>query len=183
MQLAILDRDDTLIRMPPGRRYLYGEDDIVLVDDAVQFLRMLSTAGVAVAIATNQQGVALPEYPDMTIESVNRFHERLLDELRRQRAPVERVFVCPHAAESQCACRKPRPALFLQAMREFGAAPEQTAAIGDQWHDMEGAHAAGIRTLFLLRAEDAWTPAPSGLTGVRRVGSFSECLNRILGFG
>jgi D-glycero-D-manno-heptose 1,7-bisphosphate phosphatase len=181
MKLVILDRDDTLILLPAGRRYLYGEDEIVLAEDAVPFLRRLCAAGVAVAIATNQQGVALPEYPDMTMESVERFHRRLLDELRRQRAPVERIYVCPHAASWMCACRKPRPGLFLQAMQEFCVAPEDTAAIGDQWRDVEAAHASGIRALFLLRPEDAQTPAPAGLTGVRSIASFRECLDVVLG--
>jgi D-glycero-D-manno-heptose 1,7-bisphosphate phosphatase len=180
MRLVILDRDNTVIRVPPGRRYVYGDDRILLADGVVEFLTSLHAAGVRVAIATNQQGVALPEYPDMTIETVDCFHRRLLDELRRHRAPVERVFVCPHFAASMCACRKPRPGLFQQAMQEFGVAAEETAAIGDQWHDVEAAHAAGIRALFLLRSE-----RPQGLPSpvcdhVRIIASFSECLDVVL---
>ena len=183
MRLVILDRDNTLIRLPPGRRYLHGDDEIVLADGAVTFLRRLGAAGVDVAIATNQQGVALPEYPDMTLESVDRFHRRLLDELRRQRAPVARVYVCPHAAESMCACRKPRPGLFLQAMQEFAVAPQETAAIGDQWHDMEAAHAAGIRTEFLLRSEYTRIPPNPDWEDVRVIASFSECLDVVAARG
>jgi D-glycero-D-manno-heptose 1,7-bisphosphate phosphatase len=180
MRLVILDRDNTLIRLPPGRRYLYGADEILLADDAVPFLRRLRAAGVAVAIATNQQGVALPDYPDMTMESVDRFHQRLLDELRRRRAPVERVYVCPHASASLCACRKPRPGMFLQAMQEFGVDPEETAAIGDQWHDMEAAHAAGIRALFLRQQGRVQSPSRPELADVRIIASFSECLHAML---
>jgi D-glycero-D-manno-heptose 1,7-bisphosphate phosphatase len=176
---VILDRDDTLIRLPPGRRYLYGEDEIVLAEGAVPFLRSLSAAGVAAAIATNQQGVALPEFPDMTIDSVDRFHRRLLEELRRQKASVERVYVCPHAVESMCGCRKPRPGLFLQALREFGVVPEETAAIGDQWHDLEAAHAAGIRALFLLRS-GRFQASPAPVSDVRIIASFRECLDAVL---
>jgi D-glycero-D-manno-heptose 1,7-bisphosphate phosphatase len=179
MKLVILDRDDTLIRLPPGRRYLYGEDEIVLADGVVPFLRRLSAAGVAAAIATNQRGVALPEYPDMTLESVELFHRRLLDELSRQQAPVERVYMCPHAAESMCGCRKPRPGLFLQALREFAVTPEETAAIGDQWRDMEAAHAAGIRALFLLRSGRSQA-SPARVSDVRIIASFRECLDAVL---
>jgi D-glycero-D-manno-heptose 1,7-bisphosphate phosphatase len=132
-----------------------------------------------VAIATNQQVVALPEYPDMTLESVDRYHRRLLDELREQGAPVERVYVCPHAEESMCGCRKPRPGLFLQAMQDLGVAPSETAAVGDQWRDIEAAHAAGIRALFLVGRERAQAPSRPELADVRVIATFSECADAV----
>jgi D-glycero-D-manno-heptose 1,7-bisphosphate phosphatase len=179
MKLVILDRDDTLILVPPDRRYLYGDDEIVLADGAVTFLRQLSAAGVAAAIATNQQGVAQPEYPDMTIESVDRFHRRLLEELRRRQAPVDRIYVCPHGAEAQCVCRKPRPGLYLQAMRDFGVDPQAAAAVGDRPRDVQAAVAAGIRAVFLIR--HAGIEHASGATSadVKVISSFDDCLHAL----
>jgi D-glycero-D-manno-heptose 1,7-bisphosphate phosphatase len=180
MRLVILDRDDTLIQLPPGRRYVYGNDEIVLTDGAVPFLQRLSTAGVAAAIATNQQGVALSEYRDMTVESVDRFHRRLLDELDRERAPVQRIYSCPHAEQAMCACRKPRPGLFLRAMQEFGVAPAETAAIGDRWRDVQAALAAGIRSVFLIQGDRSAPPADPKLAEVRITSSFEACLDDLL---
>ena len=180
MKLVILDRDDTLIRVPAGRRYLYGDDEIVLADGAVSFLQQLGAAGVAVAIATNQQGVAQPDYPDMTIESVDRFHRRLLDELRRQRAPVDRIYVCPHGAEAQCVCRKPRPGLYLQAMSDLGVRPDEAAAIGDQPRDAQAALTAGIRAVFLIRHAGVNHPSGATSANVKVISSFEECLPAFL---
>jgi len=180
MRLVILDRDNTLIRLPPGRRYLYGADEISLAAGAVALLRRLREAGMSVAVATNQQGVALPEYPDMTIASVNQFHERLMDELGRQHASIDRFYVCPHSAESLCGCRKPRPGLFVQAMKDFGVFPHETAAIGDQWRDAQAAHAAGIRALFLVGSDQARSPQPPELTDVRMIASLDACVEELL---
>lgn len=181
IKLFILDRDDTLIRVPAGRIYLHGDDDIVLADGALEFVRALNRAGVPVVIATNQQGVALAGHPEMTLESVDRFHQRLFDEVGQRGARVERAYVCPHAADAGCDCRKPRPGLFLRAMRDFRASPEETAAIGDRWRDVQAAHAAGIRALYLIRRSHSRPDRPPELADVRVISAFDECLGELVG--
>lgn len=180
VKLLIMDRDDTLIRVPAGRIYLYGDDDIVLADGALDFVRTLNRAGVPVVLATNQQGVALAEHPEMTLEAVDRFHRRLFDELRQQGARLERAYVCPHGADAECDCRKPRPGLFVRAMRDFHASPAETAAIGDRWRDVQAAHAAGIRALYLIGREHSQADRPPELADVRIISAFDQCTGELV---
>lgn len=180
LRLVILDRDDTLICVPPGRRYIYGDDEIVLANGAAPFLRALKSAGVSVVIATNQQGIALPEYASMTAESVALFHRRMLEELQRQQAVVERVYVCPHAAAANCACRKPRPELFLRALNDFGVSPDETAAIGDRPRDVQAARAAGIRARYLIKHRPSQAEPRQEFADTRVFDSFEECLDTLL---
>jgi phosphoglycolate phosphatase len=42
---------------------------------------------------------------------------------------------------------KPHPGMILEAMREMGAAPHDTAMIGDTTYDMEMAQAAGVHAI------------------------------------
>ena len=45
--------------------------------------------------------------------------------------------------------RKPHPSLFQKAMRELGVAPAESIFVGDSpWHDIAGAHGAGMRAVL-----------------------------------
>ncbi len=58
---------------------------------------------------------------------------------------------------------KPSAAFFQYAFCQTQAAPEQTVMIGDNFvTDIQGAHAAGLRTIFLNRAQPDFVP-PSGI--------------------
>jgi D-glycero-D-manno-heptose 1,7-bisphosphate phosphatase len=160
IRIVVLDRDETLIRMPPGRRYVYGSDDVVFVDGAPQLVARLNQAGIRVVVATNQQGVSLKEHPEITLQSVRRYHERIDETLRHWGGHIDRYYVCPHARTAECFCRKPRPGMIFRALRDFELGPHDAAAIGDQVRDVAAAHAAGIRRLLLLGSSADAAPAP-----------------------
>ncbi len=65
-------------------------------------------------------------------------------------------FFCPHAPEDDCACRKPKPKLLLDAALEFGIDPSACVFIGDKDDDVEAARNAGMR---MLRVRPAFTLA------------------------
>ena len=73
-------------------------------------------------------------------------------------------FVCTHAADARCECRKPAPGMILRALRELGVPPERCALVGDIGADMEAARAAGVRAVLVptpvtRREEIAAAPA------------------------
>ncbi len=54
---------------------------------------------------------------------------------------------------------KPDPEIFLEAMRQGDAAPDEAVFIGDSAeHDMAGARAVGIRTIWMNRRGQPWSP-------------------------
>jgi putative hydrolase of the HAD superfamily len=59
---------------------------------------------------------------------------------------------------------KPDPAIFREALRRAGVAPEEAVFVGDSpEHDMAGARAAGIPAIWVNRSGHAWDhaePAP-----------------------
>lgn len=178
-QLMILDRDGTIIEVPRGQRYLHSDDAIQFVPGAPEFIAALNRVGIPVVVATNQQGVALEEYPAMTLESVDRFHERLQVELLRRGAQIDRFYICTHLASAGCDCRKPRPGMYVQAMRDFSVAPKWTVAIGDQSRDAVAAIAAGIPSVWTIQTVSG---APQPIRGkVNVTPSLGECLRALLG--
>jgi D-glycero-D-manno-heptose 1,7-bisphosphate phosphatase len=48
-----------------------------------------------------------------------------------------------------CECRKPRPGLFRDLVRDLSLDPSRTWAIGDSASDLEAARAAGVRAAWI----------------------------------
>lgn len=147
IELVIFDRDNTLIALPPGARYVRPGDPVMLFPGAAAAIARLKTSQVAVTVATNQQGIALAEYPDITAEFVDRVHAEIQDQLGRAGAHIDRFYCCPHRADSGCRCRKPNPGMLLDALRDFGVDPTSAVMVGDSERDVEAARRAGIRSL------------------------------------
>ncbi|WP_173915129.1 D-glycero-alpha-D-manno-heptose-1,7-bisphosphate 7-phosphatase [Streptomyces barkulensis] len=164
VRAVLLDRDGTLVEDVP-----YNGDPALVrpVPGAAEAMALLRSRGVPAAVVTNQSGVArgLIGWDDM-----GRVHARI-DELL---GPFHAWAVCPHGPEDGCACRKPAPALVLDAARRLGAAPAECVVIGDIGSDMEAARAAGARGILVptpvTLAEEvrkASAVAPDLLTAVR----------------
>jgi len=143
-KLAILDRDNTLVRVPPDTRYVYGSDPIVLLPGVGAALCQLARRGIVCVVATNQQGISMAQFPLMTVDSVEMFNERLRKELSDLGGQIDRFYVCPHLDADGCDCRKPRPGMFIAALHDYGLTPDQAVAIGNTQRDIDAARSAGV---------------------------------------
>jgi len=151
IRMAILDRDNTIVRVPKGIKHLCGEDPLLLVDGALEFLAELRRREVIVVVATNQPGIEQRNCHE-TLGLAARFHERLNATLARSGAHIDRFYVCPHLPADHCLCHKPRPGLFLQALDDFGIPAAETLAMGDSVCDVVGARRANITRSLLLKS-------------------------------
>ncbi|MDU9799848.1 HAD hydrolase-like protein, partial [Helicobacter pylori] len=59
-------------------------------------------------------------------------------------------YFCRHAPEENCACRKPKPSLILQAAKEHQICLEQSFMIGDKESDMLAGLNAKVKNNLLL---------------------------------
>jgi histidinol-phosphate phosphatase family protein len=145
---VLLDRDGTLIEDVP-----YNGDPVrvVPVPGAVAALGRLRAAGVAMALVSNQSGVARGLLTPGEVDAVNR---RLVELV----GPVGPWFVCMHGADEGCGCRKPAPGLVLAAAAALGVDPGDCVLIGDIGADVGAAAAAGAHSILVptsaTRAEE-----------------------------
>jgi len=137
---VLLDRDGTLVVDVP-----YNGDParVRLMPGAVEAVARLRAAGVAVGVVTNQSGIARGLLTRDQADRVNAEVGRLLD------IPLEMFFVCPHAPDEGCACRKPRAGLVLAAAAALGVHPTACAVVGDIGADVGAALAAGARPVLV----------------------------------
>jgi D-glycero-D-manno-heptose 1,7-bisphosphate phosphatase len=80
---------------------------------------------------------------------VDAVNQLMLREAADAGGRIDAVFVCPHAPEDHCDCRKPEPGLYIQAIVEAEIPAGETVAIGDAPRDIEAATAAGIRPVLV----------------------------------
>lgn len=156
---VFLDRDGTLVR-DPG--YVHRLEDFALLPGVPGALRLLADAGLPLVIVTNQSGIGRGRFSSADYEA---FQSRLVAELAGCGVPIAASFHCPHAPEADCACRKPRPGLFLRARDELGVDLAASFAVGDSLRDVEAACAAGVRAAFLVTSQ-APAPLPKGCEAV-----------------
>ena len=136
---VLVDRDGTLVVDEP-----YNGDParVIPVPGAREALERLRAAGVALAVISNQSGVGRGLLTHAQVDAVNRRVDELL-------GPLGPWFVCPHAPDEGCGCRKPAPGLVVRAAEELGVEPERCAVIGDIGADVEAAQAAGARAVLV----------------------------------
>lgn len=149
----LLDRDGTLNREVD---YLSDPDDLELIGGAAQAIVAAREAGHAIVVITNQSGIARGM---LTEERLAEIHARLdaLLAAADPRAVVDAYYACPHhpdhgppAYRQDCACRKPKPGMLLDAIRDLGFDPAKSAQVGDSVRDLDAARAAGVPARYLV---------------------------------
>lgn len=169
MRVILLDRDGTVIKDPEDER-VDSEEKIDLFPDSIEALRLLASQGFSVIFITNQAGIAEGR---ITVEDFNRIHEKVLTMLSPSGVHVLKTYMCPHGPKDECVCRKPKPTMILEAIKEFNLDPNDLYMVGDRESDVMAGIAAGTKTILVetanvpVTAEQATYTAPALLDAVR----------------
>jgi D-glycero-D-manno-heptose 1,7-bisphosphate phosphatase len=143
---VFLDRDGVLVEstvrdgVPQSARSLAQLEILPGVARACERLR---AAGFILVVVTNQPDVARGT---LTADTVEEMHRAL-----QQRLPLDEIAVCFHDDADGCDCRKPQPGLLLAAAERWRVDLASSFLVGDRWRDVEAAHRAGCRAIFVDR--------------------------------
>ncbi len=114
-------------------------------------IQKLNQAGYLVFVATNQPNIAKGK---MTWVALERIHQVMVERLSQLGSRIDKVYFCPHRVggviqqfATDCACRKPKPGMLVQAASEFSIDRTKSMMIGDTWRDIECARQFGIMGL------------------------------------
>jgi D-glycero-D-manno-heptose 1,7-bisphosphate phosphatase len=148
---VFLDRDGTLIE---ERGFLRDPNELRLIDGAAESILRLNNKGLITCIISNQSGVARGL---MNEEDVRGMHRKLLEELKKEGANVERIYYCPHHPSGtvepynrDCECRKPKPGMMRTAERELSVDLSRSYVVGDKLADIQAGHAVEATTILVL---------------------------------
>ena len=159
--VLLLDRDGVLNEDRP--HYVRTPADWVWVPGTREALARLTAAGVRLGVVTNQACIGKGVVTPATLAAI---HGRMVREAAEAGARIEAVFVCPHADNQPCRCRKPGPGLIEQAAVHFGCPSAAMPFVGDARRDLEAAAAAGSPPVLVRTGKGAETEAAGLPAGV-----------------
>ena len=147
---VFLDRDGTL-NVDVG--YLHQLEDLELFPWTGDALRLLKRAGYLLVVVTNQSGIA---HGLIAPEFVPACHAEMRRRLAPAGADLDALYFCNHhprgsiaALAVDCRCRKPRPGMVDDAVRDLQIDTSQSWVIGDKWLDVNLGHAVGARSILV----------------------------------
>lgn len=127
--------------------YVRSPEQLVLIPDVFDALRVTRELGFIPILVTNQRGIARGR---MSEEDLHEIHRLLQSELARRSVPTfHAIYYCPHGRDAGCDCRKPEPGMLLRAAREHDIDLADSWMIGDSYSDIEAGERAGCLTAWV----------------------------------
>jgi D-glycero-D-manno-heptose 1,7-bisphosphate phosphatase len=158
MKLVILDRDGTINQ--DSDQYIKSPAEWKPIPGSLEAIARLTQGGWRVAVATNQSGLSRGLF-DMS--TLNAIHAEMHRAVGQAGGRIDAIFFCPHAADSNCECRKPKPGLLHEIASRFGVELEGVPMIGDSLRDVTAAAAAGAQPWLVLTGNGRKTRDAGGL--------------------
>jgi len=160
MKLIILDRDGVINF--GSDQYIKSPDEWRPIPGSLEAIARLTREGWRVVVATNQSGLARGLFEMATLNAI---HAKMHKAVAQAGGRIEAVFYCPHAAESECDCRKPKPGLFNEIATRYARDLAGVPAVGDSLRDLLAAAAVGARPVLVRTGKGEKTLAAGGLPG------------------
>ncbi len=145
MKLVILDRDGVINF--DSAQYIKSPAEWKPIPGSLEAIARLNQAGYHVVVATNQSGIGRGLF-DM--DTLNAIHEKMHKALAEAGARVDAIFYCPHAADDECDCRKPKPGMNKRIAACFNVDLTGVPCIGDAQRDLEAAATVGALPILVL---------------------------------
>ncbi len=142
MKALFLDRDG-IINVDYG--HVHKKKNFVICSDILDVCKWFKERDFKIFVITNQAGVSKKIYKE---KEIHKLHKYMINFFKKNSIEIEKIYYCPHSSTDNCNCRKPKPGMFLKAIKEFNIDPNQSVAIGDKMSDLEAAHEAGIKKII-----------------------------------
>ncbi len=142
-----LDRDGTLNKYVG---FLRDIDDMELIPGVAEAIRKINESEYLAIVVTNQPVIARGE---VSREELDEIHAKMETLLGKEGAYIDGLYYCPHHPDKgfegeipelkiECACRKPKPGMLLQAAKDFNIDLSKSYMIGDSESDVRAGESA-----------------------------------------
>jgi D-glycero-D-manno-heptose 1,7-bisphosphate phosphatase len=158
VKLVILDRDGTINQ--DSDQYIKSPAEWKPIPGSLEAIARLTQGGWRCVVATNQSGIARGLFDMATLNAI---HAEMHRAVGRAGGRIDAIFFCPHAADSNCECRKPKPGLLREIASRLDVELEGVPMIGDALRDVEAAAAVGAKPYLVLTGKGRKTREAGGL--------------------
>jgi D-glycero-D-manno-heptose 1,7-bisphosphate phosphatase len=158
MKLVILDRDGTINY--DSDQYIKSPAEWKPIPGSLEAIARLTQGDWRVVIATNQSGIERGLFDMATLNAIHAEMHRAVNQMGGR---IDAIFFCPHAADSKCECRKPKPGLLREIGTRFDTELKGVPMIGDALRDVAAAAAVGAKPYLVLTGKGRKTRDAGGL--------------------
>ena len=158
MKLVILDRDGVINQ--DSEQFIKNPGEWKPIPGSLEAIARLNHMGYRVVIASNQSGIGRGLF-DM--DALNAINDKMYRALTHVGGRVDALFYCPHAADANCECRKPKPGMLIDIGQRFNVDLTGVPAIGDALRDLQAAQTVGAQPMLVLTGKGKKTQAAGDL--------------------
>jgi len=175
-KLVILDRDGVINF--DSAQFIKSPAEWKPIPGSLDAIARLNQSGYKVVVATNQSGVGRSLF-DM--DTLNSIHEKMHKMLFAVGGRLDAIFYCPHTADSDCDCRKPKPGMFKRISETMNANLKGVPAIGDSLRDLQACAAVGCLPILVHTGKGEKTRADGNLPeGTLEFANLAAAVDHIL---
>ncbi len=143
-KLVILDRDGVINQQFDNP--ISSPDEWVAIPGSLEAIARLCREDYRIVVMTNQGGIARGLF---SINTLNRIHQKMLDELNHLGGKISAIFFCPHDDAAGCRCRKPATGMYEELTDRLKCNLDEVCSVGDSLRDLQAAAAAGARPILV----------------------------------
>ena len=161
-KVLFIDRDGTLIVEPPVDYQVDSLEKLRFVPSAITAMSRIATLGYELVMATNQDGLGTPSFPEETFHPA---HNLMLATLAGEGIRFDEQLIDRSMPADNAPTRKPRTGMFGRYLDNPQYDLKASYVIGDRVTDIELAKNLGARGILLRPAEEGRRMlAEAGLT-------------------
>ncbi len=176
MKLIILDRDGVI--NTDSDAFIKSPAEWMPIAGSLEAIARLNQADYCVVVATNQSGIARDLF---SMSTLNAIHQKMHAAAQQVGAEIDAVFFCPHAADDNCDCRKPKPGMFREISARYGVALKNSPVVGDSLRDLQAGYLAGCTPYLVRTGKGQKTEEKGGLPpGTQVFSSLAAVVDQLL---
>ncbi len=158
MKLVVLDRDGVINF--DSVHFIKNTNEWIPIPGSLEAIALLNQSGYRVAIATNQSGISRGLFDMGTLNAI---HDKMNKALGQHGGRIDAIFYCPHSAEDNCTCRKPKPGMMEEIGRRFSQDMKGVSIVGDALRDLQAGAVLGMQPMLVRTGKGEETLAVGGL--------------------
>lgn len=158
VRLIILDRDGVINQ--DSDAFIKSPAEWMPIPGSMEAIARLNQADYRVVVATNQSGIGRGLF---NMPTLNAIHQKMHAAAQLVGAEIDAVFFCPHMADDNCDCRKPKPGLLHEIALRYGVDLKGVPTIGDSLRDLQSGFVVGCVPILVRTGKGLKTEAKGGL--------------------
>ena len=176
MKLVVLDRDGVINY--DSIHFIKSTNEWIPIPGSLEAIALLNQSGYRVALATNQSGISRGLFDMATLNAI---HDKMHRALAQLGGRIDALFYCPHSADDNCTCRKPKPGMMEEIGKRFGQDLKGVAIVGDALRDLQAGAVLGMQPILVRTGKGEETLAAGGLPeGTLVFANLAEAVQHII---